>query len=66
VVDFDGEIQIMDEGLTQRDGGAVAVIASHAAAGIEETWWRQHMRDFDCGATQAHSLELRGESLGQT
>ena len=56
----------MDDGLTQRDGGAVAAVASHVAAGIVEKWWRQHMSDFDGGATRAPGLELQGKILGQT
>jgi hypothetical protein len=36
VVDFGGEIQIMDEALTQRNDCAVTVVASHVTAGIVE------------------------------
>lgn len=39
VVDFGGEMQIMDGDLTQRDGCAAAAVASHVAAGIVEKWW---------------------------
>lgn len=64
--DFSGEIQIIHNGLTQRDGCAVAAVTSHVAAGIVEKWRRQHMSDFDDGAIRAPSLELWGESIGQT
>ena len=47
----DGEMQTMDEVLIQRDGCAAAMVTSHVAAGIVEKWWRQHMNDFDGGAT---------------
>ena len=36
VVDFDDEIQIMDDDLTQRNGCTVAAITSHVAAEIVE------------------------------
>ena len=38
VVDFGGEVQIMDDDLTQRNGCVVAVSVSHVAAGIVEKW----------------------------
>lgn len=34
VVDFGGEMQIMDDDLTQRDACAAAADASHAVSGI--------------------------------
>ena len=55
----------MDDDLTQRDGCTVAAVESHVATEIVEKWWRQHMTDFDGGATRAPCLELRGEILGQ-
>jgi hypothetical protein len=51
MIDFGGAIQTMDEDLTQRNGWAVAAVASHVTAWFAEKWWRQHMRDFDDGAT---------------
>jgi hypothetical protein len=64
MVDFDGEMQIMGSDLTQRNGCATTAITSHVVVGIVEKWWRQHISDFDGGATCAPGLELRGESLG--
>ena len=52
----------MDDDLTQRDDCTALL---HIADGIEEKWWRQHISDFDSGATRAPGLELRGEILGQ-
>ena len=34
VVDFNDAIQIMDDGLMQRDGSAAKTVASHVTAGI--------------------------------
>ena len=51
VVDFGGEIQIIYDGLTQREGCTLAAVTSYLAVGIIEKWWPQHMRDFDDGAT---------------
>ena len=43
----------MDDGLAQGDGCGVTTVAWHVAAGIVEKWRRQHMSDFDGGATRA-------------
>jgi hypothetical protein len=60
VVDFGDEMQIMDDGLTQRNGCAAA--AAHVAAGS----WKSdgdNTSDVDGGATRAPVLVLRDESL---
>jgi hypothetical protein len=56
-----GEMQMMDNVLTQRDGCAAATIASHVATKMAEKWWQQHLSDFDGGFTRApiSSSELK-------
>lgn len=66
VVDFHGEMQIMNDDLTRRDGYAVAAVSPHVTAVIVEKWWRRHLSDFDGGANQALGHELQGENLGLT
>lgn len=64
MIDFSGEMQTMNNDLTQKGGCVAGVIGSHIAAGIVEKWWRQHVSDFDGAAIQAPGLELQGERLG--
>ena len=54
MVDFDSEMQIMDDDLTQRNG-LVATATLEVAAGIVEKWWRQHLSDFEGGAVSTRS-----------
>ena len=51
VVDFGGDMQTMNNVLVQRDGCVAVAVTSHVAAGIAKKWWRQHVSDFDGGAT---------------
>lgn len=39
MVDCEGKIEIMDEGLTQTDGCVMALVASHVVAEMAEKWW---------------------------